>query len=1057
MTAASSVMLYGQSEEIPGEAGKIYKLAKVAGEEKGEFTEALEYLKQAERLLIIQGQENSKAYSKVLVYMAEQVLNISYTKTNVEAVLSCLDKAHKIHIALNDKESEEYINLLNMYGVLERTIGNTKKSMEYFSSVLQIAGQRMIGYAYANHNIGILYLMARKYEETISYFEKALDVKAEVLSCSHDSYINTLCWISQCHVYMQDYAAAEKTLNISDELYQELKKRESHILILHNLAHIYSHSGRYDDALKAFSEVVDVIEKYQNSKKNQSMYMTALNGLGQIYRKLGEFAKAQEIYSKVESFRVREYGENSLEASVVYTNRGVAYMLTSDYLNAEYYLVKSYNIIINNKKSHYKNQSVVCVNLASLYMRMGQYKKALIYAIRSCEIAEIQKKYGEQHLVALSNLAEVYYEMKDYENAIKTLEEAISNNQNYTGVPFVGATGLLAKVFYKKEFYGEALEMWKSAQMLAEEADIENLVKYRMFQRGIIKSYIALNRFNEAWQERKKLGEDKLNEFSSINEIIDAIHTDIELYANLFTDKQVLTERTMHLVKDIHSLIKADLSAHFIYMSELEREFYVKRIYDAIVTNNSFVVETFDDNTGFLYNSCLFSKGLLLNASLSLEKNIYKSGDKLLLEDVRRLKSMKAYLKSTGEDNKEIKTKSEILEKDVMNRCKQKGISTDIVETVTYAQIAQALGKDDVAIEYVRYKDKAGKYRYAASVIRNDWEYPHNIDLCSEDQITFIKNNPDCYLNSELYNLLIKPLSYSFSKKGTLWYSPDGLIHLLGLENLNDDEGMMMSDRYRVMRVTSTREVIGQGRTAGRDMVLFGGIDYNADIEDIYYNTSVSERSSTGSYVWSYLPGTDREVEAIADRMKKKSYDISLFKGDKAMEYNIKTLSGHSPEILHIATHGFYMNNDEMEKAGLVFAGANNSWNSEELTMYQLDDGILTGEEITWLDMSSTDLVVLSACQTGIGNVDIEGMHGLQRAFKRAGARSLMVSLWSVDDTATKALMERFYTRLSEGWDKRDALKDAQKHIKGMVFKDSTYKDINGSNPYYWAAFIIID
>ena len=125
--------------------------------------------------------------------------------------------------------------------------------------------------------------------------------------------------------------------------------------------------------------------------------------------------------------------------------------------------------------------------------------------------------------------------------------------------------------------------------------------------------------------------------------------------------------------------------------------------------------------------------------------------------------------------------------------------------------------------------------------------------------------------------------------------------------------------------------------------------------------------------------------------------------------------------------------------------------------MYQLDDGILTGEEITWLDMSSTDLVVLSACQTGIGNVDIEGMHGLQRAFKRAGARSLMVSLWSVDDTATKALMERFYTRLSEGWDKRDALKDAQKHIKGMVFKDSTYKDINGSNPYYWAAFIIID
>lgn len=1053
IATASSVVLYGQNAEIPGEAGKLYELAKVACEEKGEFMEAFEYLKEAERLLINEGQEYSKVHSKILVYMAEQILNISYTKMDTDTALSYLDKASEIHRCLNDKQSEEYIHLLNIYGVLARTTGDGKKAIEYFNTVLQIAGQSTIGYANAMHNIGLIYLYNRRYADALPYFEKSLEIKGKVLPYGHNSYINELCTISQCHVYLQDYEAAEKVLDINDELYQELKKRNAHILILHNRAYIYNYRGKTGAALEAFSEVVDIMEQYQNNKMNQSMYMTSLNGLGVIYRKIGEFAKAQEVYSKVEEFRVREYGENSLEAATVYGNRGVVYLMTSDYRMAEHYLLKAYNAIIDNDKSHYKEQSTICVNLANLYMIMRQYRKALVYAMRSCEIAEKQKKYGDQHILALSEVGQVYFRLKDYENALNFYDESLSNNKDQNGALFIGTVGHSAQLMYDLGCYEEALQMWQSAMKLAEESDVKHMVKYRMFQNGVIKSYIALDKLEQAWKESDILwGNMNINSFT-IDEFL-------EISGNLLKlmDRFGMIEQGSSIVENMYNIIKADLSKHFIYMSEQERNFYVKGIHDIFVKNNSIAVKLREDKSGLLYNSCLFSKGLLLNASLSLEKNIYRSGDTLLLEDVRRVKRMRSYMKSTGDENTEIKTKAEALEKDVMERCRQKGISTGVADNVTYGQVAQALGKNDVAVEYVRYMTDEGKYRYAASVIRNDWKYPLNVDLCSEEDINAIKNT-DVYRSSALFNMLIKPLSENFSESGTVWYSPDGLIHLVGLENLMDDKGMIMSDRYQVMRVTSTREVIGRNRSAGHDMVLFGGIDYNADVEDLYYNTNVSERGYAGGGRWTYLPGTDREVEAIAGKMRTMSYDISLFKADKAMEENIKFLSGHSPEILHIATHGFYMNDEEngSEKTGLVFAGANNSWNPEELAMYQLDDGILTGEEIEWLDLSSTDLVVLSACQTGIGNVDVEGMHGLQRAFKRAGAHSLMVSLWPVDDAATQALMERFYARLSEGWDKRDALKDAQKHIKGMTFRDSLGNEISGSDPHYWAAFVLLD
>ncbi|MBQ2352058.1 MAG: CHAT domain-containing protein, partial [Bacteroidales bacterium] len=156
----------------------------------------------------------------------------------------------------------------------------------------------------------------------------------------------------------------------------------------------------------------------------------------------------------------------------------------------------------------------------------------------------------------------------------------------------------------------------------------------------------------------------------------------------------------------------------------------------------------------------------------------------------------------------------------------------------------------------------------------------------------------------------------------------------------------------------------------------------------------------------------------------------------------------------HIATHGFFLPTDEklsgdqsLVQSGLLLSGANYAWQDMPLPE-GIEDGILTAKEISFMDLRKTDLVVLSACQTALGEITGEGVFGLQRGFKKAGARTLIMSLWSVDDNATLLMMTEFYSNLTNGMTKRDAFLAAQNKVKTTA---------GFENPRYWAAFIMLD
>lgn len=214
------------------------------------------------------------------------------------------------------------------------------------------------------------------------------------------------------------------------------------------------------------------------------------------------------------------------------------------------------------------------------------------------------------------------------------------------------------------------------------------------------------------------------------------------------------------------------------------------------------------------------------------------------------------------------------------------------------------------------------------------------------------------------------------------------------------------------------------------------------------------------------LPGTEVEVTAIDKLLRQSGWQTTLYTRDHALKSSIQGL--HGPRVVHIATHGFFLedhpaavqstgvahlrgaSDDPMLRSGLLFVGANRARSGAAPTGG--DNGVLTAYEASQLNLQGTELVVLSACETGLGEQsNSEGVFGLRRALQEAGADSVMMSLWSVPDQETQELMALFYAKWLAGLDKAEALRQAQLQERDVVRKRYV-RDL----PYYWGAFVLI-
>lgn len=395
-----------------------------------------------------------------------------------------------------------------------------------------------------------------------------------------------------------------------------------------------------------------------------------------------------------------------------------------------------------------------------------------------------------------------------------------------------------------------------------------------------------------------------------------------------------------------------------------------------------------------------------------------------------------------------------------------------------WTDVRSVLKENEVAIEFIEFPLwNQNQSMYAALTLRKDSEYPKIIGLFEKNQLKQVSDTL-YYQCKDMTDLVWKPLKSDLQGIKNIYFSPSGVLHKIGIEYL---PGM---ENYNIYRLSSTRELVTKHeKRKGNNAVLYGGLKYDAKIDSTSTTKSLAfidkvfkNRGDVKSMGLrggkENLKHTKIEVDTIGEYLKDAQWTCLLDTAALGTEESFKSLSGKGISNLHIATHGFYYTLDEVANAnydflqsdtyiiteedktlmrsGLLMSGANHILNGDSIPD-NVEDGLLTAKEIADVDLRGLDLVVLSACQTGLGDISQgEGVFGLQRGFKKAGANTILMSLWEVDDKATQILMTKFYKNYLAGQSKRESLLSAQKYLR--EYDNGRYND-----PKYWAAFIMLD
>lgn len=476
------------------------------------------------------------------------------------------------------------------------------------------------------------------------------------------------------------------------------------------------------------------------------------------------------------------------------------------------------------------------------------------------------------------------------------------------------------------------------------------------------------------------------------------------------------------------------------------------------------------------YNFLLVAKNMLLQSKSDLYKAIKKYGiayDVETLDYIQKNKDIIREIESgkikVGEDS--LKT---LLERVNYEECYLLYWSyayKHYLQTLntTWEDVQASLNDDDIAIEFYKVPYKKD---YIVLTIRKDYVCP-KINVLENLEI-LCKEKNDSILYDAIWETLRSQIDDDIKN---VYFSPDGALNGINIEALPE---IVKGDRTRnYYRLSSTRLLAHRKENSkhGNGGLLFGGLDYNMDADELIADQQ-SYADSNNKNIWNIFRGDrgDRygavplpysciEVDNIHNIMNKAGIRNALFKGKKGTETAFKSQSGKNYKYIHIATHGFCNisgteetdNSNILSMSGLKMAGCNAKLDEENIPQ-DVDDGIMASKEIEDLDLSGVDIISLSACDTGLGYVNSEGVFGLQRAFKEAGVNTLLMTLSKVDDKASELLFTKFYENLLvKKMSKVQALRNAQHYLQNYKEKFHGKIQTPYADPSYWSPFILLD
>lgn len=485
-------------------------------------------------------------------------------------------------------------------------------------------------------------------------------------------------------------------------------------------------------------------------------------------------------------------------------------------------------------------------------------------------------------------------------------------------------------------------------------------------------------------------------------------------------------------------------------------------------------------DTGVAYGAELLRKGLLLSMETDMAKAVYGSGDKELQSDyaayrsvLRKIEYLDAH--EQREELKKLEHSADSLERVLSARVRSyaRDLSPLVIHNST---IAYWLGKREIAVEFVEAQFEDGR-AYGALCQLGRFDVRPVLVIFGNDKDFDSISRDEFYTSPKLYDLVWKRILELKPGVKKVYFAPSEKFHDIAIEHVPDTAGIPVSEKIEMYRLSSTRELEYAHKEALRDsttseadrpfkVALFGGINYYPDEEEFIaaMPERTAERGAVGSGIDKrslgmavpFLPGTLSEVNDIGKLIGAKGTTPHLYLNAEGSEERFKALSGKGITHLHVATHGFYQPGDGgssedtmLDRSGLLMAGA-----GVDMTEFgdsrAMEDGILTAAEIARMDLDGLDLVVLSACESALGDSGSDGVFGLQRGFKKAGAKSILMAVDKVDDNATRILMRSFYRNLFAGHGKAESLAMACRELRQA--ENGRY-----DSPRYWAPFIILD
>jgi CHAT domain-containing protein len=806
----------------------------------------------------------------------------------------------------------------------------------------------------------------------------------------------------------------------------------------------YVNQGNYELALP-FAEqgLAATIAKLG---KKHSRYQYFLLRLGRIHQQLGNYAKSESYY------------QEGLKAEGGYTSQIMQslanlYNWIGNYDEAEMLSLQALAMTVKEEGKENLNYTNGLNNLGLIYSNVD-LKKAETCFLEAISLE--RKLFNDKGLLSgtkLSNLGGVYAKQYKFALASQTIEEALSINEKITG----------------KESMPYGLGLSKLASIKKDQLDLS--------------AAEALS----------------IDALASLSKSTGAA-------SRLYKEAKIILAETYLIRKDYaraepHFIQMKDLQLNrimnfFPKLSESEKEAFYHSVNPNLKKFNSFCLLRYTANpsiVGELYNSQLMTKALLLNSASKWKQRIRTSGDTKLFAlytdwennhgllarwyknsgDKRKIDSLETI---TNAQEKELSARSELFASmadrkkvswnDVKAKLKPNEVAIEMIRISKYGLTKIVTDSSDARLPRYQQYGLTDTVYYAALLVTSMSTvpelvlFPNGNDL-EQKQIKFYSNSIKSESEDNVsYRYFWKPiadkLNEIYKKKPIgdiqIYFSPDGVFNQINVNTLyNPSTRKYVLDEMTVNLVTNTKDLlIPQSQESYNQLAyLFGYPNYNLGSEDSIgpLPNKNNTRSTNYAAPLMALPATKNEVENIASLMTAHGWQPEILMGDEALEGKIK--DSFKPHVLHIATHGYFQpdvgeKGNPLLRSGLMLAGANLAITGQ--IQEESEDGVLTAYEAMNLNLDNTDLVVLSACETGLGDVSNgEGVYGLERAFKVAGARTIIMSLWKVSDEATAQLMSTFYDNWLKGQSKRQAFINAQLALK------KTYKA-----PYYWGAFVMV-